>query len=208
MPAGEKRAGNAKPVRMALTGRISSGKSTVLSMLADRGAAVLSTDAVVHQLLADEAVRRRVSEGLGLDEIDAGEAGRRQLAALVFRDEDRLQDLQQVLFPLVRERVAAWLDQPEQQEAPLAVVEVPMLLEAEMERMFDYIILITAPREIRRARRARGIEAGDFDRRDAHQLSDGEREPFCHMVFENTGSLEELEGFVDKVYELARGNGD
>ena len=194
-------------MKVALTGSISSGKSTAMSMFAVRGAAVLGTDVVVHELLEDEEVRLRVTTELGLEKIASGEAGRRELAAVVFSDETKLQRLQQLLFPLVQQKVDAWFRLQAQENTKLAVVEVPMLLEAGMEPMFDHVILITAPEAVRRDRRGRRLDTEDFERRDARQTPDAEKKRFCHLVYENTGSLKDLEAFVDGAIELVSGGG-
>lgn len=192
---------------IALTGRISSGKSTALAMFAGRGAAILDTDAVVHRLLEDEAVRSRVADELGTDLAGESREYKKVLADTVFTDNNRLQKLQRMLFPLVRVRVEEWIDQQAQEGAAVAVIEVPMLLEARMESMFDYVILIMAPEGLRRDRSSNDLPPGEFERRDAHQMSDEERQPFCHLTYDNSGSLDELEEFVASVIERACGDG-
>lgn len=204
----EKRLSEAEgPVKIALTGRISSGKSAALSMFARRGAAVLSTDDVVHRLLEDDTVRRQVSDGLGLSHVPAGSRGRKELADAVFNDEDRLEELQQVLFPLVGRRVGQWFQDQARAGAQVAVVEVPMLLEAGMEGMFDYVILIRAPESVRLRRCEQTLGPGEFQRRNARQMPDEDREPSCHAVFDNRGSLEDLDAFVGGIMEMAQVDG-
>lgn len=194
------------PVRIALTGRISSGKSTALDMFARRGAAVLSTDAVVHELLEEDAVRRRVSSALGIEAASGGE-GRKALADAVFNDESQLAKLQRTLFPLVASRVEGWFGDQARGGATVAVVEVPMLMEAGMEEMFDYLVLIKAPEKVRLERCVRAMGPREFQRRNARQMPDEEREPRCHAVYENAGSLEDLDSFVGSVMEMAGAGG-
>lgn len=185
-----------RPVRIALTGGIGSGKSTALTMFSARGAAVLNSDHVVHKLLQRRDVRDLISGRLGIGQISAGEEGRRMLAEIVFTDEAKLDRLQEIIFPLVREVTESWMNTDMVRTAPLAVVELPMLFEAEMTDIFDYVVLITAPAEIRRARHAGKIAGADFERRVARQLPEGEKRARSDFVFENLGSPEQLDEFV------------
>ncbi|MHB1390156.1 MAG: dephospho-CoA kinase [Thermoleophilia bacterium] len=185
-----------KPFRLALTGGIGSGKSTALTMFGVHGAAVLDSDQVVHRLLQRCDVRERVAAGLGIETVAAGEAGRRRLADVVFSDPAQLDRLQQVIFPLVRAELEAWLATPGTQGAPLAVVELPMLFEAQLTDLFDQVVLITAAAAIREARHAVRVTRADFERRSARQLPEAEKRVLADIVFDNDGSPEELDLFV------------
>lgn len=185
-----------RPIRIALTGGIGSGKSTALTMFAARHAAVLNSDHVVHKLLQRRDVRDRVSESLGIAPISAGEEGRKRLADVVFDDETKLVRLEAIIFPLVREVIESWIKALEEQQAAVAVVELPMLFEAGLDELFDYVVLITAPEATRKERHAGRISRMDFDRRAAHQLPEPEKLARADFVYENTGSPDDLDEFV------------
>ena len=190
------RANNKAPVRVALTGGIGSGKTTALAMFAARGAAVLSSDVVVHELLERPDIRERVMTRLGIEALPGGEAGRRRLAELVFGDDARLGSLEEVLFPLVRARITEWLASAGAAGAPAAVVEIPLLFESGMEDMFDQVVLITAPEEVRRKRYGGRASTADFARRARRQLPEEEKRSRAQVVFENTGLPGLMEQFV------------
>lgn len=185
-------------VRVALTGGIGSGKSTALLMFGARGAAVLSSDKVVHTLLQREDVRQRISESLNLGRVDSGETGRLALADVVFADEEKLHKLEAILFPLVRGEISNWMESSYVASMPLAVVEIPMVFEAAMEDLFDKIVLVTAPSEVRGARHAGLVGKADFERRASQQLSEEEKEMRSDFVYQNTGSPDELDEFVER----------
>ncbi|MFA5802861.1 MAG: dephospho-CoA kinase [Thermoleophilia bacterium] len=185
-------------VRVALTGGIGSGKSTALLMFGARGAAVLSSDKVVHALLQREDVRQRVSESLELGQVDSGETGRLALADVVFADEKKLHKLEAILFPLVRAEISDWMESSYVASMPLAVVEIPMVFEAAMEDLFDKIVLVTAPTAVRGARHAGQVGKADFERRASQQLSEAEKEKRSDFVYWNTGSPDELDKFVER----------
>ncbi len=189
------------PVRLALTGGIGSGKSSAMSMLVARGVPCLDADSIVHGLLEQSEVKEQVAARLGIGPPAAGEEGRRQLAAAVFGDEAKLRALEEIMFPPVRSRIAGWFEDPRVASAPLAAVEMPLLFESGMEDLFDGVVLITAPVAVRRARAAGRRSGADFERRSSRQLPETEKRSRAHIVFENIGSLRQMEEFVQGLVE-------
>ena len=174
-----------RPVAVAITGGIGAGKSEALAAFARHGAATLSADAVVHELIAsDEAVRSALQERFGTTD-------RATIADVVFADGEELAWLERLLHPRVREREDAWLAEV---EAPLAAVEIPLLYETGGERRFDKVVVVTAPAAVRRVR---SRSAGGS--REARLMPDPEKSARADYVYENDGSLEELEQFVAAV---------
>lgn len=117
-----------------------------------------------------------------------GTTRRSDIAERVFADRDELAWLEALLHPRVSLRYLAWR---EQQTAPLTVTEVPLLYETGGEARFDKVVVITAPKALREARR----EAMPGDR-EARLLDDKEKVKRADYSYVNTGSLEELEQFV------------
>jgi dephospho-CoA kinase len=186
LPPSEKRV----PI-VGLTGAVAAGKSTALEALRRLGAATLSTDAVVHELLATERVRDLLVARWGAEIAPEGEVDRARVAAIVFEDQAELAWLETTLHPLVGERLAAWHNELSG-EARLAVVEVPLLFEAGMESEFDATICVVAPEEVR-AERARGRGTSGIEGRAQRQLSQEEKAARATYVVENDGTPEELE---------------
>jgi dephospho-CoA kinase len=189
---------------VGLTGGIGSGKSTALDALAELGAATLSADAVVHELLGGDEVRDALVARLGADVLDAGGAvDRRVVAARVFeRSEDRAW-LEELLWPRVRARMVEWRAAVDAREPrPMAAVaEVPLLFEAGMEGAFDATIAIVADEPLRAERAgARGHTA--VAERAARQLSQDEKAARAGHVVRNDGTREELKAELSRV--LAR----
>ncbi len=144
---------------VGLTGGMGAGKSTALAALERLGAAVLSTDAVVHELYARDArLRDAVVERWGAEVAPDGVVDRAAIARRAFADEGERRWLEGLLWPLVGERVAAWLTEARARRPPprAAVVEVPLLFEAGMEGLYDATVAVVAPEELRRERAAAG----------------------------------------------------
>src|SRR6476469_8230274 len=122
------------PLKIGLTGGIAAGKSEALKAFGRLGAATLSSDAVVHELLAGDELSGRLEERWGPDVV-AGDGGvdRAKIGEIVFADPEELTWLESQIHPLVQERTAAWLlALPEETE--VAVVDVPLILEVGGER--------------------------------------------------------------------------
>jgi dephospho-CoA kinase len=189
---------------IGLTGGIGSGKSTALAALERLGAAVLSTDLVVHELYESPEVVEAVRERFGAEVAPDGVVDRPALARRAFATPEDRAWLEGLLWPRVAARMAEWRAQLSRLDPSprAAVVEVPLLFEADMEGAFDATIAVVADEDIRAARAAeRGHEA--LDERGARQLTQEEKaERATHVVVNDktVGELEtELSGVLDKL---------
>ena len=145
-----------RPLAVALTGGVGAGKSEALRMFESLGAAILSSDEIVHDLLQnDKEVRDRLADRFGSDVLTrGGEVDRAVLGHRVFKHPEDLYYLESVLHPrviraqrLFREELAASPD-----ASPICVIEVPLLYEVHSEVRFDRVIVITASSALRRER--------------------------------------------------------
>lgn len=178
-----------RPVTVAVTGGIAAGKSEALAAFARRGAATISSDDVVHRLLAeDEEVREAIRARWGDDAV----GDRRRIGELVFADPGELAWLERLLHPRTRAAVDAWLQGV---RAPLAVAEIPLLYETGGESRFDAVVVITAPPGTREGRR------GGFADREARLIPDEEKVRRADFSYVNDGPLDALDAFVAGVVE-------
>jgi dephospho-CoA kinase len=179
------------PLTIGLTGGIAAGKSEALAAFARLGAATLSSDAVVHELLESESLRNRLVERWGPEVAPGGGVDRRRIGEVVFADPEQLTWLEQQIHPLVAERTKEWL-QSLSPETEVAVVEVPLLFEGGRDEVFDTTVAVVAGEDLRRQRaEARGQTL--VDERETRQLSQREKAERADHVIENDGSLEDLE---------------
>jgi dephospho-CoA kinase len=191
------------PLTIGLTGGIAAGKSEALAAFRRLGAATLSSDAVVHELLENEPLRGRLVERWGPEVAPPEGVDRARIGAIVFADPDQLAWLEQQIHPLVGERMKAWLGSlPADTE--VAVVEVPLLFEAGRDADFDTTVSVVAEEDVRRERaEARGHAL--VDEREARQLSQSEKAERAEHVVENDGSIEDLERALSALIERLRG---
>jgi dephospho-CoA kinase len=177
---------------VGLTGGLGAGKSEALRLLGELGAATLSTDAVVHELLTGEELRDLLAERWGPQVA----SDRARIAERVFGDEEERSWLEGVLWPRVGERVAAW--RASLPADRIAVVEVPLLFESGMESVFDATIAIVADEDTREQRAAARGHASVAERAK-RQLSQKEKADRADFTVRNDGSLEELKQTLSHV---------
>jgi dephospho-CoA kinase len=187
-------AGRARVPFVGLTGGIAAGKSEALKALERIGAATLSTDSVVHELLTTGEVRDRLVERFGDKVAPNGEIDRGAVADHVFSDDEQRKWLEELLWPRVGQRIVDWREELDSADPPpkAAVVEVPLLFESGMEGAFDKTIAVVADESVRNERAGerghRGVES-----RTSRQLSQDEKAQRADVVIRNDGSLQDLE---------------
>lgn len=194
---------------IGLTGGIGSGKSAVSASLRRRGVPVLDADAIVHELQRPGArgLRRLVEEFGPTILQPSGELDRRALARLVFADAGARKQVEAILHPLVRERMSAEAEAAFKRGAPAVVEDIPLLFESRDASGFDATVLVYAPPEVQRQRlvELRGMTPADAEARIAAQLPMAEKRGRATYVIDNTGSLEDLEAEVDRVWAQVTG---
>jgi dephospho-CoA kinase len=190
------------PLKIGLTGGIAAGKSEALKAFARLGAATLSSDAVVHELLESAPLRERLAERWGPEVIAEEGLNRAKIGEIVFADPEELSWLEAQIHPLVQEQTARWLlSLPADTE--VAVVEVPLLFEAGSDKAFDTTVAVVTGDEVRRQRAAaRGHTL--VDEREARQLTQPEKAARAEHVVENDGSVEDLERALSALLEKLR----
>jgi dephospho-CoA kinase len=181
---------------VGLTGGRGAGKSTALALLEELGAAVLSTDAVVHELYESDQLRDAVVDRWGSEVAPAGVVDRAAIARRAFGSEQERRWLEGVLWPLVGMRVGEWLQavraqRADEPKARAAVVEVPLLFESGMADAYDATIAVVSAEEVRRERAgARGHALAE--ERHARQLDQEEKARRATFAVRNDGSREDL----------------
>jgi dephospho-CoA kinase len=185
-------------VAVAVTGGIGAGKSEALRSFERHGAAVISSDEIVHELLrSEDEVRQALRKRFGEDVFGPdGEIDRGRIADIVFADEEELDWLERLLHPRVIATYLRWRDELALSPDPptVCVTEVPLLYEVGGDARFDAVVVITAAPEIRISRQVRPMQ--DRERR---LISDEDKAARADFAYVNDGSLEDLDRFVSEV---------
>ena len=188
-------------LKVALTGNIASGKSTVEKKLREDGFKVLDTDKVAHNLMKHKHVKDALIQAFDdQDILEKNELCRAKMAAIVFENKMYKERLEEILHPLVKEKVKKFFDVMEGKER-VVFVAVPLLFEAKFEDIFNTIILVYTDDEIRiqRLMDRNYLTEESAKNRLSQQMSQDLKKPLCaHIVF-NNGNLEELDSQVESV---------
>jgi dephospho-CoA kinase len=185
-----------RPLAVALTGGIAAGKSEALQAFARHGAAVISSDDVVHRLYReDEGLQTALRERWGEQVFRDGDVDREEIGRIVFADRAELAWLESELHPRVRAATDEWFAE---QTADVAVAEIPLLYETGGETRFDRVVVVTAPAAVRKARR------GALADREDRLVSEEEKMRRADFTYVNDGTLEELDAFVAGLLEELR----
>jgi dephospho-CoA kinase len=187
-------------VTVAVTGPFASGKSTFVDMLGELGAETVSADEIVHDLLAEnKETITRVVERFGEDVLGERGVDRRALGRKVFGNPEALQDLEDIMHPLVRRETDRRI---EDSEANLVVAEIPLLFEGGRSGAFDYTVAVTVPEERRLAWAAeRGVDGAALQAIEARQLPGEEKARRADVVVQNDGGVDKLRGQAEELRE-------
>jgi dephospho-CoA kinase len=195
-------------IRLGLTGSIGMGKSTVAAMFGEEGVPVFDADAAVHRLQGPEGalvaqIEARFPGTTGPQGVNRG-----ALAERVLGEREALQNLEALVHPAVARERQAFL--AAHSEAPLVVLDIPLLFEAGGWSQVDKIAVVSAPREVQRARvLARpGMTEEKFEKILARQLPDADKRARADFVIPTGGSLEETRRAVRRIVACLAGSED
>jgi dephospho-CoA kinase len=180
-------------MKIAITGNIGSGKSTFSKFAEDANYPVLRADVISKEILsADKEVRELIIKEFGKQSFKEGKPDVRYLAIEVFSDPVKLTIIESILHPRVIksiEKTSAEL----LKNNKVVFVEAALIYEADMEDMFDHVVLITAERNLRLSRKiSSGITEDDFYKRESNQIPEEEKKKRADFIFSNNGSIEDL----------------
>jgi dephospho-CoA kinase len=189
---------SSRPVSVAVTGGIGAGKSELLHAFERQGAAVVSSDDIVHTLLRQDAdVKRAVVQRFGEEVLGPdGEIDRGAVARIVFSSRRQLKWLEELLHPLVVATYLRWREQLGELDEPpeVCITEVPLLYEVGGETRFDKVVAVTASPDVRTSRKV--LVA---DRRGGRLIPDEEKLRRADFAYVNDGSREDLDAFAADV---------
>ncbi|MCP4850109.1 MAG: dephospho-CoA kinase [Actinomycetia bacterium] len=197
---------------VGLCGGIGAGKSTVATLLAERGATVIDVDALGRQVLTDDDVHAAVVAEFGDGVLDAdGAVDRKALAAEVFASKGRLTDLEAISHPAINRELDRRLTQlagpTESAGNMLVILDMAVLVESDLGRLpngrgYREVVVVEADLEIRLARLVgRGMTVENASARMAAQADDAERRAVADHVVVNNGDEVELAAEVDRLFE-------
>jgi len=193
---------------LGLTGGIGAGKSTVAEMLGKLGARVLCADKMVHALLCEKPVIRRVVREFGARVLDGKKCiDRRELGAVAFASRKKIRALEKILHPAViratRCEIARLRKAPGEH---VVVLDAPLVIEAGLNRLCDVMVFVDAPKKARLARVAkeRGWGEAELKRREKRQKPLDYKRKSADFLIRNTLSRKNTLAQVRRLYKHIR----
>jgi len=146
---------------------------------------------ITHQLLShDKVLKERVIQLLGSDVAPKGVIDRKKVAAIVFKDDECLSQLEKIIHPPLLEKLLARMEQIDKEGHYKAlVVEIPLLFELGWETHFDMTIAVMAPKDLCKER----CSFNDYDNRTSRQLTAAQKAKKADYVLHNDGDMEKLQ---------------
>ena len=190
---------------VGLTGSIGMGKSTVAARFRALGIDVCDADAEVHKLYEGAAVPAIEAAFPGTTE--NGKVDRQKLAAALLTNPAGFKRLEAIVHPLVFEAERAFLRAEATRGAPLAVLEIPLLLETGGERRIDCVIVCSAPGDVQRRRvmQRPAMTPEKLEQMLARQMSDADKRTRADFVVDTSGTFAETDAQVDRIIESLQG---
>lgn len=186
--------------KVAVTGGLSCGKSSVCRLFKDLGAHVCSADEIVHQLLSPEThLGQEVIKLIGIDIVVDNRIDRNAIAKKVFDQPKLLKSLEKLLHPAVYNAIENQFQKLKSEgKKGLFVIEIPLLFESESPTPYDATIAVVAPEALCIERFGKGEEG--YRKRMSQQLNPQEKARRANFVIHNDGTLESLRSVVEHIY--------
>ncbi len=175
-------------LKVAITGNIGSGKTTVCKIYESLGIPVFYADSEAKKLYRDAGIRTRVKEVFGEAIFDEkGELRRQKLANIVFHNPEALQQLNAIIHPAVMDRYDRWIQ--DNADKPYTLHEAAVIFENHLEKQFDFIITVSCPEDLRtaRIRKRDGLSEKEIKNRMKRQWPDNRKAALSNAVIVNDG---------------------
>jgi len=193
-----------KSLKIAVTGGIGSGKSTFCDYLSSKGFPLLKADDISKEILASDAeVKKKIIKAFGEGSFKDGKPNKIYLAEKVFSNPANVIKINSVLHPKVIKKTEELLSELSEKNK-LIFVEAALIYEADMEDLFDYVVLVTADEKIRMERKTKldNFSEKTFVERNQNQIPDEEKKKRADFIFENNTGVDELKAKADLLIKI------
>ena len=196
-----------KKIKVGLTGSIGSGKSAFGNILEEKGYPVIKVDELSKQILvSDKKIKDLIIKEFGNRAYNGNEVNKKYLADKVFSEPSNVAKINSIVHPVVIKEVADKIEELLKTN-DIVFAEAALIYEADMEELFDYVVLVTADDKTRMRRKIErdGYTEEQFIKRDENQISDEGKKKRADFIFENNGSLKELKNKTDLLISILKG---
>ncbi len=191
--------------KIAITGGLSCGKSTVCRIFESLGAYSVSADEIVHQLLSPTtSLGQQVVQLLGTEIVENQKINRKKIAEIVFSNPQKLQALENILHPTALYEIKQRFYEAGSKNYPLLVAEIPLLFETESQKFFDCVVVVVAKEEFSKKRFQENTtyDLLEYDKRVQRQWHPDKKAAHADYVIENNGSIDDLKVQVRSLFNI------
>lgn len=196
-----------KKLKVAVTGNIGSGKSSFCKLLEEMNYTVIKADEMAKDLMAnDPNIKSQIIKQFGSSAYTKEGLNKSYLAEKIFSNEDNLLRMNLIVHPAVVKKVEQLMKES-LKKADIAFHEAALIYEADIEEMFDVVVLITADYKVRlkRKQQSDNYSEAEFAKRNSNQIPDDEKIKRADFVFENNGTLDELKTKAQLLITVLKG---
>jgi dephospho-CoA kinase len=192
-------------MNIGLTGGIATGKSTVSSLLVQKGALLIDADAIAREvMLPGQPVLDAVTNFFGQAILqEDGTLDRKKLGNIVFNDKEALKVLNSISHPVIRKQMKERMNELEKQNPnTLIVIDIPLLIESGLQSMFEQVLLVYVPRDIQKQRLMLrdSLSSEQAEARLLAQMDIEEKKTIANIVIDNSYSLEQTEQQLSELW--------
>lgn len=194
-------------LKVAVTGGIGAGKSAFCGFIEEAGYTVVKVDDISKDILAsDTGVKKEIIRAFGEKSFKGNSPDKKYLADIVFSNPSNVIKINSILHPKVIKKVETLLNESRMNE-PVIFAEAALIYEADMEKMFDYVVLITADERVRMDRKIKNdkFTEDEFRKRDENQIRDEEKMKRADFTFTNNGTQSELKVKAGLLVNILKG---
>lgn len=194
--------------KIGLTGIFGSGKSTVSSIFKKYGIDVISCDEIVHNLLEEENIKKKVASIFGKDILKNGKIDKKQISEIIFKNKHKKKQLENLIHPLVFKKIDEEINKKVDRikDKGIIVIEIPLLFETKSEKQFDYIVVVSTPPEIIKERLKEKWDDKEIELRWGNQIPLNYKEKNADFVIDNSGPIQQTEKYVKNIIEKILSN--
>ncbi len=195
-----------KKLKIAITGGIGSGKSSVSKIVEALGFPVIKADDLAKELmLKDDSIKKKIIKTFGKESFTENGINAKYLADNVFNNKEKVGKINSIMHPPTIKKIDE-ISKQLFEKHNLVFVESALVYEAKIQKLFDYVILIYAEEKIRIARKMENVSMKklDIEKRMSFQIPDEKKTDRAHFVIDNNSTLEKLESRTKFVIELLK----
>lgn len=194
--------------KIAITGDIASGKSTVSDYLRSKNAYIVNADEIGHQLLIPQTTTgQQIIDLLGNAALTNGNFDRKKIAAIVFANKDKLQTLEKIIHPLIIQEIEVQYEKVKKDDYSYFIVDIPLLFEMKQENFYDFIILMQTLEKLGKMRfENRGFAPGEYRLRQQNLLPIEKKKNKADYIINNNKSVSDLYDQVEKFIQKINQN--